>query len=115
MQVIPEENSKEETLVAIDERIKELVDEGGVEEEDGKAVGEVMKVYWECFANKLGRVKRFTHTIDTGEVQARAARMHNQSVAQEEEAARQVKGMLERGLIEQSASEWATSVVLVKK
>ena len=67
-------------------------------------------------ANTVGGVrKKWEHTIDTGEAKPVAPRMHRFSPEQHEAADRQVADLLERGLVEESNSEWATSMVLVKK
>ena len=111
----PRELQEEEVMEQVDERLGELQRDEAVTEEGWRRLRVLLKKKWRVMANKVGGVTKWEHTIDTGDAKPVAQRMHRFSPEQHAEADRQVTEMLKQGLIEESNSEWATSMVLVKK
>ena len=107
--------NQKEVESEIDARMEELGRDEVVSERAWERLRALLKRRWRAMANTVGGVRKWEHTIDTGDAKPVARRMHRFSPEQHEEADRQVAELLERGLIEESNSEWATSMVLVKK
>lgn len=112
---VPPERTKQETHAAVKERIAELELSGAIAGGDAPRIRRRLLRWWQVFASRLGQAKDLYHTIDTTEVRPKVQRMYSQSVPQQVETKKQVQASLDRGLIEPSASNWATSCVLVKK
>lgn len=74
--------------------------------------------YRDVFAfsdDQLGRTSLVQHTIDTGDALPIKQRPYRTTPENKQEIDRQVKDMLERGIIQESVSPWSSPVVLVKK
>ena len=63
----------------------------------------------------LGKTELQYHRIDTGNARPVAQRFYRTSPKMREEMERQIKELLENGLIEPSTSEWRSPVVTLKK
>ena len=63
----------------------------------------------------LGKTELQYHRIDTGNARPVAQRFYRTSPKMREEMERQIKELLENGLIEPSTSEWRSPVVMLKK
>ena len=63
----------------------------------------------------LGRTDLVKHRIETGDARPIRQRLRRQPACNQEEIARQVDGLLDRGIVEPSDSPWASNVVLVRK
>ena len=63
----------------------------------------------------LGKTGIVRHRIDTGGAQPIRQRSRRMPIHQRAEAEAEVQKKLERGVIEQSSSPWASPIVLVKK
>ena len=74
--------------------------------------------FQEVFAKSdsdLGRTGLIKHSIDTGNNKPIKQSMRRLPIHQRMEEEKQVKQMLERGVIEKSSSPWSSAIVLVKK
>ena len=64
---------------------------------------------------EIGRTSLYTHRIDTGDAQPIRQRFFRHSPQARKETEKQVKELLEHGLIRKSTSDWTFPVVMVKK
>ena len=81
-------------------------------------LGQILRRYSDCFSQSefdLGRANGVRHRIDTGTNRPVKQPLRRHPFLHTEEIDRQVKGMLEQGVIEPSNSPWASNVVIVKK
>ena len=63
----------------------------------------------------LGRTNLLTHCIDTGNARPIEQQPHRTSPSKHAEIERQVKDLLERGIVKKSNSPWSSPVVQVTK
>ena len=71
--------------------------------------------YFAFPGDQLGRTSLVQHVIDTGDATPIKQRPYRVSPDVKKEIDRQVDEMLEKGIIQESASPWSSPVVLVKK
>ena len=107
----PLEKELEEVLAEVDEKLK------GVERDPHvvEALRRALQTYWRTMANKIGGVKAYEFTIDTGEAGPVKRRMYRFTPKQITEITRQVTELLDRDLIEPCDSAWSTCPVLAPK
>ena len=105
---------------AVPEHVRDLY-ERSVKELDGEdkpKVAALLTEYADVFATSatdIGRTKLVQHVIDTGQERPVHERVRRFPYEQSKEIEQQVKTMKEQGLIQESTSQWASNVVLVKK
>jgi len=106
--------------LAVPDHLKKLFDrsKGLLNEQQKFSLGEVLVQYADAFAKSdddLGKFDLVTHqipTVDENPVQERQRRTPLKFVKEEEEV---LKKMLDGGIIQPSASAWASAPVLVRK
>ena len=77
-------------------------------------LGQYRKVFAKDMS-ELGHTSVYKHKIDTGDARPIRQRFYRHSAEAQKEAEKQIKEMLENGIIEKSTSEWHFPVVMVKK
>ncbi|XP_061495907.1 uncharacterized protein LOC133390739 [Rhineura floridana] len=104
--------------------VQESKDKGGVDqvewseevkEEVKEEILRVLKTYRNLFSNKPGRTSIVIHSIDTGDhapIRSVPYRVNGKVL---NEIKKEVEDMLELGVIRESISPWASSIVLVPK
>ena len=78
----------------------------------------LLEEYQDIFAlssRNLGRTSKLRHKIDTGQASPIRQRVRRPQACQREEARRLLQDMLSQQVIQESASPWASPIVLVKK
>jgi hypothetical protein len=99
------------------EKLLEKVDNDLSYEEKGH-LKEILLQYQDCFSRSeydLGHTEVVEHTIDTGNHPPIKQALRRQPLAYLPEIDKQVEEMLAQGIIESSASPWASNVVIVVK
>ena len=76
---------------------------------------EMLQRRWRAFSNRIGGVKGHEFRVDTGSAEPVAKKPFRFPPEKRMEIGRQVKDLLERGLIELCTSPWCTNPVLAKK
>ena len=86
--------------------------------ENHMLVQQLLSRYSDVFSSgdgDIGRTNWVKHSIDTGDARPIRQRARRAPLVQQDEIDRQVKDLLERGLIAPSNSPWSSPVVLVSK
>jgi hypothetical protein len=81
-------------------------------------IASLLKDYEDVFSrdeNDIGRTDLMKHRINTGNANPIRQPPRRAPITKRDEIDRQVENLLERGLIEESDSPWASPIVLVKK
>ena len=89
-----------------------------LDEEETQKVADLLIRYQDVFSkgsHDLGCTGLVKHSIDTGDSRPLRQPYRRLPQGQQEEADRQVKEMLEQGIIQPSSSPWASPIILVKK
>ena len=112
------EDPIEEQIVP--EYLQELYTESvhDLSEKDSKQVQGLLCQYSDVFSKSeddIGRTSLVKHTIDTGDARPVKQRPRRFPPVQQAEIDRQVKGLLEKGLISPSTSPWSSQVTLAAK
>ena len=104
----------------VDELLAELIKEtrGAVSKDQGDIVEKFLLRNQKVFMKsdkKLGKCIQYLHDIDTGDAHPIRQRAYRLPVFKREEVDRQVREMLDQGIVTPSASPWASPIVLVLK
>ena len=86
--------------------------------ENHELVQQLFSRYSDVFSSgdgDIGRTSWVKHSIDTGDARPVRQRARRAPLVQQQEIDKQVKDLLERGLISPSSSPWSSPVVLVSK
>ncbi|GBM09386.1 Retrovirus-related Pol polyprotein from transposon 297 [Araneus ventricosus] len=89
-----------------------------LDEEQGTAVGKLLKEFQNLFTNcdaDVGRCNMTQHRINTGDHPPIKQYPRRLPLARKEEADHLVKEMVDNGIIEESSSPWASPIMLVEK
>ena len=95
-----------------------FLSEGKLPEEEEEAIGELLMQYHHAFSleeGERGETELVQLEIDTGSSQPIKQRPRRMPFAVREEVSKQLRQMLQAGVIQPSKSSWASPVVLVKK
>lgn len=90
----------------------------GMSTQQSNDVAKLLMKYSTIFSENdqdLGRTGIIKHTISTGDVHPIKQRFRRAPVHMNEEIERQINDMLEKGIIEESSSPWASGIVMVQK
>ena len=104
----------------VPEHLKDLYERAkqGVEETHHNDIAKLLCEYQDVFAKSdvdIGRTNKVRHGINTGDHPPLKERPRRFPLKEQEEIDRQIKQLLDTGMIEPSDSPWASNVVLVKK
>ena len=110
----------EENKEEVPEHLKDLYERAkqGVEEKHHNDIAKLLSEYQDVFAKSdtdIGRTNKVKHGINTGDHPPLKERPRRFPPKEQEEIDRQIKQLLDTGMIEPSDSPWASNVVLVKK
>ena len=86
-----------------------------LDQADKNSVLAVLSEFEDVFEETLGHTNVATHTIDTGNSTPIKQRPRRLPYAYRDEADKQIKDMLAKGIIRPSTSPWASPIALVKK
>src|SRR5687767_11300116 len=89
-----------------------------LKEQQEKDLRKLLKKYDDVFSkgdNDIGKTDILKMKIDTGEAQPIKQRAYRYTKEQKEEIGKQIKELLEKGIIRRSCSPWSSPVVMVKK
>ena len=119
-QVVPDGESNVQIDKQDDPVIQELIERTTKDlegDEKEKAEG-FIREHVDCFMlsdGKIGRSGLYKHKIDTGDATPIRQRAYKLPVFKRQEVERQVKEMLDQGIIRPSSSPWSSPITLVEK
>jgi hypothetical protein len=113
-----DEKRRPEKTDELPKHVRSMLDKPNLEENNKNRVEKVLKKYPKLFAPEQGPNRSTTmaeHHIDTGDITPIRCRTRLLPAFKQELASRELKKMIDLGVVEESVSPWAAPIVLVKK